>query len=68
MQNNKISTTDVSLKKKKKKVSYENLPFYYNPYVSFYQSLYSDDFVFEELTVKFSVSTSNTKSSEYNDW
>ena len=58
MQNNIISTTDGSLNSQTEKVSYENLPFYYNPYVSFYQSLYSDDFVFEELTVKFSVSTS----------
>lgn len=33
-------------------------PFYYSPHVSFYQPLYSDDFVFEELTIKFSVSTS----------
>lgn len=40
------------------KVSYENLPFYYNPYPSFYHPLYPDDFIFEELTIKFSVSAS----------
>jgi hypothetical protein len=40
------------------KITYENLPFYFNPNASFYKPLYSDDFVFEELTIKFSVSSS----------
>lgn len=58
MQNNIIKVANGSLDFQTEKISYENLPFYYNPYTSSYQSLYWDDFVFEELTIKFSVSTS----------
>lgn len=58
MQNDIIKAADKSLDIQSEKVSYENIPFYHNPYVSFHNSLYPDDFVFEELTIKFSVSTS----------
>lgn len=40
-------------------ITYENMPVYHDPYGSrFYHSLYDDDFQFEELTIKFSVSSS----------
>lgn len=58
MQNNIIKATNRALDFQTEELSYENLPFYYNPHISRYQPLYSDDFVFEELTIKFSVSTS----------
>lgn len=53
-----VTALKQSIVPKKDKVSYENLPFYFSPHTSFYQPLYSEDFIFEELTVKFSVSTS----------
>ena len=59
MQNNIIKAPKNLLDFQTEKISYENLPFYYDPYASVnYHPLYSDEFVFEELTIKFSVSTS----------
>lgn len=58
MQNNIVNQTNNYLDVPKEKRTYENLPFYYNPYVSLYKPLYPDNFEFEELTIKFSVSTS----------
>lgn len=58
MQNDIVTSSKNDLGIQEEMVSYENLPFYYNPYITFYRSLYPDDFVFEELTVKFSVSAS----------
>lgn len=58
MQNEIISANKNQLDCCTENASYENIPFYYNPHPSFYQPLYPDDFLFEELTVKFSVSAS----------
>lgn len=58
LQNNIVETTNSLSDVESEKITYETLPFYFDPYLSFYQSLYRDDFVFEELTIKFSISTS----------
>lgn len=58
MQNDIVTSSKNDLGIQEEMVLYENLPFYYNPYITFYQSLYPDDFVFEELTIKFSISAS----------
>lgn len=56
--------TDISISNNKAEVSgieitYENMPIYHDPYGNrFYKPLYTDDFQFEELTIKFSVSSS----------
>lgn len=59
LQNNIVETANSLSDVKSEKITYETLPFYYDPYLSFYQSLYRDDFVFEELTIKFSISASS---------
>lgn len=56
---NSISTNSITrIDSIKSPISYENLPIYYNPNPSIYKPLYPDDFSFEELIIKFEVSSS----------
>lgn len=58
MKNSIIHLPNTNVEKPINNITYENLPIYHSPYSSNYHPLFQEDFEFEELTVKFSVSSS----------